>query len=96
MKKFSNISDTVFWKDIYGNIDNKEGLKMKIDNNKGEVTYWSVYEQRWKTEHVLSIPDREFAAMNLDDRRSALRLFNDFACKMSHLEGQLRIVGTIR
>jgi phage gpG-like protein len=34
-----------------------------------KITYWSVYEQRWRTVYNLAaIPDRELAAMSSDER----------------------------
>lgn len=38
----------------------------------GTVSYWSVYEQRWRRDLAGSIADRELAAMN-DDERERIR-----------------------
>jgi len=40
----------------------------------GEVTYWSVYQQRWIRCHVSRVPDREVAAWNDRERARLARL----------------------
>jgi hypothetical protein len=43
-----------------------------------EVTYWSVYEQRWRTvTDIRLIPDRELAAMPSNEREWLLDEIND-------------------
>lgn len=36
------------------------------------VTYWSVYQQQWE-HRVRSVPDRELAAMNEEERYRVMR-----------------------
>ena len=39
----------------------------------GDITYWSVYQQRTIREHISHVPDCEFAAMTMDETKRALR-----------------------
>lgn len=38
----------------------------------GTVTYWAVYDQAWRRDHVAGVPDYELAAMSQRERRRVL------------------------
>jgi len=40
----------------------------------GSITYWSVFNQVWER-NVLEIPDKEYAAMNTNEREACLKHF---------------------
>ena len=46
----------------------------------GTATYWSVYQQRWVTDHITRIPDKELAAMRHDERQRVIAAMEPTHC----------------